>query len=546
MKIFKFMVIVFFYIFAISLQAGHAIEVKAPSFTVDYKPAGEPDTRFNKGMGQCVDFVKQSRSDLPWDIARLPEKLKEPGKATYMPSVAKEKGFVVNNIPREGAVLVMPDVKIIKTGEITGHVAIVTKVEESQGGFYTLTIRDANAKNDIKYDKADKIVQGSTIMERTVTYDAKEKKIVDGILKEQSNIVFIHEKKNIYNDKQKAASEYVTQIFKDLGKEPSAEEKRKYAEKLFSGSVPPEQFKNAVKVTELPAKQATAKIEDKHKAGTEDKGKEKLGEAKEKTTSSTAAASKNTPSAEDESIKILKERVKILKEEIKKAQGKIQSKTEAWNKVKEDFIKIGITIFNYIMKAKIPTGIYIPEGFFPSELQASVLNTLDKDNLTGRNQIAGQDKLNPTKVEFTQTFDGLFTQSADSPGSRNGTHSGTLTDGTRVNVIGDSRPGDFTGSITNGKSVGEPGYTPATHNNSAFSGSSVGVISAKGFKEGDLKGSMTVTIPAGTQTATVTGNITIKTDGSLSMPSYSGPVTVNATGEKVGTMSGSWSQSKTR
>ena len=160
-------------------------------------------------------------------------------------------------------------------------------------------------------------------------------------------------------------------------------------------------------------------------------------------------------------------------------------------------------------------------------------------------ETTGQEKLTPVDVRFTQTFDGLFTQSADFLGSQTGTHSGTLTDGTRVNVKGDSVAGDFTGSFS-GQSVGEPGYTPATHNNSAFSGSSVGTASAKGFKEGDLKGTMTVTIPAGTQTTTVTGNITIKTDGSLSMPSYSGPTTVNATGVKVGTMSGSWSQGSTR
>jgi hypothetical protein len=126
-----------------------------------------------------------------------------------------------------------------------------------------------------------------------------------------------------------------------------------------------------------------------------------------------------------------------------------------------------------------------------------------------------QEKLTPVDVKFTQTFDGLFTQSADSPGSRYGSHSGTLTDGTRVNVKGDSMPGDFTGSFS-GQGAGEPGYTPATHNNSAFSGSSVGTVSAKGFKEGQLKGDTTVTIPAGTQTATVSGNITIETNGSLS------------------------------
>ncbi len=151
----------------------------------------------------------------------------------------------------------------------------------------------------------------------------------------------------------------------------------------------------------------------------------------------------------------------------------------------------------------------------------------------------------PTKVEFTQTYDGLFTQSADFVGSRYGSYSGSLTDGARVNSIGDSRAGDFTGSFS-GRTVAEPGYTPITHNNRPFSGSSVGKVSAVGFKEGDLRGTMTVTVPAGTQTVNVTGNITIKTDGSLSMPSYTGPVTDNASGAKVGTMTGSWSQSKTR
>ena len=56
---------------------------------------------------------------------------------------------------------------------------------------------------------------------------------------------------------------------------------------------------------------------------------------------------------------------------------------------------------------------------------------------------------------------------------------------------------------------------------------------------------MTITISAGTQAVNVSGNITISKDGSLSMPSYTGPVTDNATSTKVGTMSGAWNQSKT-
>ena len=488
MKIFKFIVIVFFYIFAVPLQAGHAIEVNAPSFTVDYKPAGEPGERFSKGYGQCVDFAKQSRSDLA-DMGKV-------GTAANMPNVASEKGFEVNNLPREGAALVMPDVKIIKTGEITGHVAIVTKVEETKDGLYTLTIRDANAKNDIKYDKNDKIIQGSTVIERTVTYDTKEKKIVDGILKEQSNIVFIHEKKDVYNIKQKEASEYVTQVFKDLGKDPSAEEKRKYAEKLFSGTVSSDQIKTTINSS--PAPQPKPPI------------------AKSGTTSTTASLQEQ-----------IKEKVEQVKEKVKEIATK-----QIISTVAKEILQVSSKAGSFAV------GTVVGVAWPPNTAHAPSDTSKIREG-------TAQDQLTPVNISFTQTYDGLFTQAADSLGSRYGSHSGSLTDGTRVNVIGDSRPGDFTGSFS-GRTITEPGYTPATHNNSAFSGESVGRVSAKGFKEGDLKGTMTVTIPAGTQTVTVTGDIKIKTDGSLSMPNYSGPVTDNATGNKVGTMSGKWSQSKTR
>ena len=154
-----------------------------------------------------------------------------------------------------------------------------------------------------------------------------------------------------------------------------------------------------------------------------------------------------------------------------------------------------------------------------------------------------QQLLTPVKISFTTTFNGLFTQAADSPGSLGGNHSGTITDGTRTGA--GSRLGTFTSGSFSGRTIAETGFTPATHNNVAFSGTSVGTATARGFQEGELKGTMTVTVPAGTQTTTASGDITINTDGSLSMPSYSGPVTVDATGQKVGTLSGSWSQGST-
>ncbi|NCO68085.1 MAG: CHAP domain-containing protein [Nitrospirae bacterium] len=505
MRFIKIFFIIVFCIFVVSLHNSYAQEIKHDSIAVvDYKPAGKDGERFNKGMGQCVDFVKLSRPDLPWDIARDPEKPNEPGKAANMQSVAKEKGFVTNSLPREGSVLVVPEIGT------DGHVAIVSKVKEiKEDGSYILTIIDANAKDEANKNKT----TWSYIRERDVTINSDGNLEDKMFSKKQGNIKFIHEKKDIYDSKQKEASEYVTQVYKDLGKEPTAEEKKKYTEKLLSGVMLPEQFKNTIGgLPEPQPKPTTAKPE--------------------------AIAKK--PTSEDKSIKILKERVKVLKEEIKRVQTRIQSNPEAWNRVKEDFIKIGITIFNYIMKAQIPTIYIITKGILPQGLQASALNTLDASQLSQRN---AQQQLTPVKVEFRQEYDLLFTQSADSLGSRYGSHSGTI-DGTRFDISGDSRAGDFTGSFS-GRTVAEPGYTPVTHNNTPSSGTSVGTVSAKGFKEGDLKGNMTITIPAGTQAVNVSGNITISKDGSLSMPSYTGPVTDNATSTKVGTMSGTWNQSKT-
>ncbi len=512
MKIFRLFIVISFYIFALSLQASYAQEVKIPTFTVDYKPAGENGERFNKEYGQCVDFVKQSRSDL-FGIGAV-------GTAANMPNVAKEKGFEVNNLPREGSAIVMPDVKIIKTGEITGHVGIVTNVKETNDGIYTLTIRDANAKNDIKYDKNDKIIQGSSVIERTVTYDMKEKKVIDGILKEQSNIMFIHEKKDVYNVKQEEASQYATQIFKNLlGREPNDKEKKGYSEKLITGIISPQQLQSDIKKSpeyQQRINELRKEIVETNKPSLKDKIKDKTEQVKEKA---------------KEKIEQIKESIKEKVNQLKAAIKEKAASSASINVIPKTILPIAKIDAVKIIEMPKTLPMNLPQG-----------NISDSSKLR---ETTGQEKLTPVKIEFTQTYDGLFTQSADSLGSRYGSHSGTLTDGTRVNVIGDSRAGDFTGSFS-GRTVAEPGYTPATHNNSPFSGSSVGKVSAIGFKEGDLKGTMTVTVPAGTQTVNVTGNITIKTDGSLSMPSYSGPVTTNDTGAKVGTMSGSWSQNKTR
>lgn len=168
----------------------------------------------------------------------------------------------------------------------------------------------------------------------------------------------------------------------------------------------------------------------------------------------------------------------------------------------------------------------------------------DKDKLTASDQIAGQQQLTPVEVKFTQTFEGLVSQAADFPGSQGGNHSGTITQGARVGE--GSRPGTFTSGSFNGRTEGNPGLTPTTLVNVPFAASSVGTVSARGFQEGPLKGSMTITVPAGAQTATLSGTIAIAPDGSLSMPNYGGPVRDNATGIQVGTMTGALNQGPTR
>ena len=140
MKVFLIFISVFLCVFVGSLQGSYAQELNVS--TVDYELVGEPGTIFNKGYGQCVDFVKWSRDDLKEDIGIV-------GIAANMPTKAKAKRYEVNNIPREGAVIVMPNTRV--GGVKTGHVAIVTKVELMEDGLYNLTFRDANARNDIRY-----------------------------------------------------------------------------------------------------------------------------------------------------------------------------------------------------------------------------------------------------------------------------------------------------------------------------------------------------------------------------------------------------------
>ena len=161
---------------------------------IDYKTPNGPGEKFSGkygGPGECADFVKESRPEL-----QLGNDGKERpvGYAGNMINLAKAEGYEVNKLPRVGAVLIMPNVKV--KGVPYGHAAIVTKVEEVKGVVYTLTIRDANADGQVK----DGI---SNVDERPITYNVSG----NGIptindpkrLGEQKNVAFIHEKQSIYN-----------------------------------------------------------------------------------------------------------------------------------------------------------------------------------------------------------------------------------------------------------------------------------------------------------------------------------------------------------
>lgn len=151
-----------------------------------------------------------------------------------------------------------------------------------------------------------------------------------------------------------------------------------------------------------------------------------------------------------------------------------------------------------------------------------------------------QQQLTPVKVTFTQTFNGLYTQTPISPSSQTANFSGTITSGTRVGE--GSRPGNYTGSFS-GSLTAYPGDIPATHNNTPFNAWSVGTVEAKGFKEGTLKGTMNITGTLGGPTYTYpSGPVTIGTDGSLSH-TFNGVLKEN--GDPWGTTTGTLNQSKT-
>lgn len=164
--------------------------------------------------------------------------------------------------------------------------------------------------------------------------------------------------------------------------------------------------------------------------------------------------------------------------------------------------------------SKIPTSapVNVSKSVMPPK---TTLAPLDKDKLTGLDQKGGQQQLTPVKVTFTQTFNGLYTQTPIAPGSQIADFSGSITSGTRTGPS-EVRHGNFTGSFS-GNLTAYPGDTPGTYNSQPFNAWSVGTVEAKGFKEGTLKGTMNITGTLGGSTYKFpSGSVTINTDGSLS------------------------------
>ena len=170
--------------------------------SIEYEKISYPDGTFSGGLGECVDFVKERRPELRVGINGEERRVHYAGN---MINLAGDEGYEVNELPRVGAVLVIPDTGDIYTsdeidvpeGTRTGHVAIVTEVEDLSNGVYTLTIGDANADGEV-------LNRTSLVEVRQITYNVHGANGTPTIndtdrLGEQGNVVFIHENQSAYD-----------------------------------------------------------------------------------------------------------------------------------------------------------------------------------------------------------------------------------------------------------------------------------------------------------------------------------------------------------
>ncbi|MCD6540049.1 MAG: hypothetical protein J7K37_05060 [Candidatus Omnitrophica bacterium] len=369
---------------------------------------------------ECADYVKLvARPDLEMlgmvgNAKKLLERAKDP----------KDGGFEVNLIPREGAVLILPDLTE------DGHAAVVHKIEkfDPKRGIYILTIRDAHVHKDNRLD------------ERTIEYDINTHKVKDPALGSYYKAEFIHEKKEIFKAR-------VASLIKNIsGVEPKESEIKRYTDKIGKGEI----------------------------LTTEKLAVSFFGE---KITNQQAL-----------------EFPKIL------SQQQLQK---------------------------------IPRGQISSELEKQLIGGEIYSDSAKQKLASPHQLVTPVKVSFTQTFKGFFTQIPDDLASTADV-SVNITEGTRTGV--GSRPGDFTGSYT-ARAIAEPGWVCVEHHNTPFEGATAtGTVEAKGFKEGPLKGSMTVNWESSAERITLTSNeVTIGTDGSLTANNLNGSVIDKSSGATEGT-----------
>jgi hypothetical protein len=211
-------------------------EALEPIKTVEYRKPGEEG-------GQCAEFVQWSRPELLGF-----------GNAKDMPDRAEAEGFVVNGIPRVGAILVIRSESLAKNGVGYGHAEFVEEVKPiyKNGKIekYELKIRDSNVK--ARYDsKGNEITKDGIVRERTVYYTPGGKfgygTFEDPELAKDTGVIgFIHEKKEDFDKK-------VASLIKNIsGVEPTKSEIESYADRIRRGEIlTTEQLKTSLEISNI-------------------------------------------------------------------------------------------------------------------------------------------------------------------------------------------------------------------------------------------------------------------------------------------------------
>jgi len=234
-------------------------------------------------------------------------------------------------------------------------------------------------------------------------------------------------------------------------------------------------------------------------------------------------------------IKEHKEQLQLVEDSIR-AKGEIISKsqfsqqsivnTSTRQGIKDEFPKAKILSQQQLQK--------IPHGQISPEVEKRLIKGVIYSDSAKQKLASSHQLVTPVKVSFTQTFKGFFTQIPDYPSASTADIFVNITEGTRRGA--GSRPGDFTGTYT-ARAIAEPGWIWVEHHNTPFEGATAtGTVEAKGFKEGPLKGSMTVNWESSVEKVVLTSNeVTIETDGSLTANNLNGSVIDKSSGATEGT-----------